>query len=408
MKKETKMAPPNLKKLLEVKIKPRQDSYTDQFSRIFMVKMMMLTAAVTGISWMKDKLTCIIPKSHDTTSGFVSKACWMNGLYVYRGLKPIQESFYYGIPSDITYDGVDEYGALCSTLNKARQPVPSCQPLEKTFFLQYQWFPLGVAALGFMYYLPYLLFRIVNADMQELKNAIKGKTVEEIKYEDIIAKFFIHKSQKSISNLRARVLLNILVKVLYVVANVAGFLVLDISVNGYFVGFGGKWNEWINREHEQKHDYTRPNEAKAGHYMLPGFGLCQVHTSAKDVKHVISNTHTFVCELSQHVLYQYILIVLWYTFIIGISISILGLLKHVFGLFSVSFVNTDAADTKELHKTLTAREKEYLKFIRRKNMPVFAKLVQELNAKKFSGTPSVGSNPSSYNPCDKEKMMMES
>ena len=50
------MAPPDIKKLLSIKIKPRKDPYTDQFSRIFMVKMMMLTATVTGLSWAKDKV----------------------------------------------------------------------------------------------------------------------------------------------------------------------------------------------------------------------------------------------------------------------------------------------------------------------------------------------------------------
>lgn len=57
-----KMAPPDLKKMLQVNIKPRQDSYTDQFSRIFMVKMMMLTSAVTAISWMKDKVNLFCVK----------------------------------------------------------------------------------------------------------------------------------------------------------------------------------------------------------------------------------------------------------------------------------------------------------------------------------------------------------
>ena len=52
------MAPPDIKKMLQVKIKPRKDPYADQFSRIFMVKIMMLTATVTGISWAKDKV-CI-------------------------------------------------------------------------------------------------------------------------------------------------------------------------------------------------------------------------------------------------------------------------------------------------------------------------------------------------------------
>lgn len=99
------MAPPNLKKMIQVKIKPRQDSYTDQFSRIFMVKMLMLTAAVTGITWMKDKVTCIIPKSHDGAVAFIQKSCWINGFYIFKDLRPQDMSYYYGIPEDISQDG---------------------------------------------------------------------------------------------------------------------------------------------------------------------------------------------------------------------------------------------------------------------------------------------------------------
>ena len=50
------MGPPDIKKMISIKIKPRKDPYSDQFSRIVMLKMMMLTAAVTGISWAKDKV----------------------------------------------------------------------------------------------------------------------------------------------------------------------------------------------------------------------------------------------------------------------------------------------------------------------------------------------------------------
>ena len=51
----------SIKAILSVKIKPRHDSYSDQFSRIFMVKVMMIGALLVGLNWYSDKITCIIP-----------------------------------------------------------------------------------------------------------------------------------------------------------------------------------------------------------------------------------------------------------------------------------------------------------------------------------------------------------
>ena len=45
--------------ILKVKIKPRQDSYSDQFSRILMLKVMFLGAFFTGMTWYNDKINCL-------------------------------------------------------------------------------------------------------------------------------------------------------------------------------------------------------------------------------------------------------------------------------------------------------------------------------------------------------------
>lgn len=116
--------------------------------------------------------------------------------------------------------------------------------MEKTFFLQYQWFPFGVAALGILYYLPYLLYCVVNADIINIKDAIKKKKADEVNYDDIIKRFFTRKNN-SYSMLTSRVLLNVIVKVFYVVANVVAILVVDMSLNGQFMSFGGQWARWL-------------------------------------------------------------------------------------------------------------------------------------------------------------------
>jgi len=73
--------------------------------------------------------------------------------------------------------------------------------------------------------------------------------------------------------------------------------------------------------------------------LLPPFGYCEVHASAKDIKESYGNKHKFVCELSQNVLYQYALVVLWFALIFGIVISIIGLIMllihYAIGVFGI-------------------------------------------------------------------------
>lgn len=397
------MGPPDLKKMLQVKIKPRKDSYSDQFSRILMVKMMMLTAAVTGISWAKDKFTCIVPKNHDVTAGFVAKACWINGVYIYRELDPKHQSFYYGIPSDISMDGMNKYGEMCNS------DTQNCEEMEKTFFLQYQWFPLGVAALGFIYYLPYILFCVVNTDIISIKDMIKKKGKEEVNYDELLTKYFSRKNN-SISNLNARILLNVVVKLLYVVANIVGMIIIDSALNGQFMSFGTQYSSWLNLSPTQRHDYTIEKDPKAGNELLPGFGLCQVTSSGQDIKNTIINKHVFVCELSQHVLYQYILIILWYMLVCGIAISIFGLIKHIFNQISAVFcVGLQGEDVERVYAHLTTREQQYMDFIRRKNMPVFGEVLHRLMEAKGMKRRSNSDSSSGYEKAreEKERMMAE-
>lgn len=369
------MGPPDIKKMLTIKIKPRKDPYTDQFSRIFMVKMMMLTATITGLSWAKDKFKCIVPKSHGVTEGFVSKACWINGLYVYKDLSPELRSYYFGIPPDISKDGMNQYGALCE-MGKDKY----CEPLEKTFYLQYQWFPLGVVGLAFVFYLPYVLYCVVNADLISLKDQVKKKKKDEVDYEEVVDKYF---NRRNNPHSLARTLLNVLVKALYVIANLLALLTINSAINGEYVSFGSRWSEWLGLSGAQRHDYTIPRGPKAGHSLLPGFGLCQVTSAGQDIKHNIVNKHTFVCEMSQHVLYQYILIILWYMLIFGIVISIGGLIMHCLGELSSAFcIGFQGADITRLYGQLTTRERQLLEFVRKKNMPVFGGLLDKLMEKR--------------------------
>jgi len=370
------MGPPDLKKMLTVKLKPRVDPYCDQYSRIIMVKVLMLTATFTAISWAKDKVTCIVPKNHDTTKDFVSKACWINGMYIYEGLPHDQTSYYYGIPSDITNDGVNNAGTLCATRGPGAERNGVCNELEKTFFLQYQWFPMGVVFLTALYYLPYLLFKFVNQDMQDLKVLTKGKKADEVDYGKLVDKFFKGRGNRSMW----RILLNIVVKILYVAANVVGLLVMDSALNGAFLGYGANWLKWTELSREKMYEYTSQEHPKPGNQLLPSFALCQVRSEAQDIKTQYSNVHTYICELSQHVLYQYVLALLWFMHIIGVVVSVVGLIKHMGNIIYKDCAPAlESPEISRVYSKLSVRERELLDYIRMKNIPMFGKLIETIS-----------------------------
>ena len=68
--------------LVEIKIKPRQDSLTDQYNRILMMKLSILFSAFIGFNYFSDRVSCIVANSDDMDGDFVGAACWIQGLFV--------------------------------------------------------------------------------------------------------------------------------------------------------------------------------------------------------------------------------------------------------------------------------------------------------------------------------------
>ena len=160
----------NIKSLLAIKIKARHDSYSDQFSRIFAAKMFVVASLVMGIDWLHDTVSCIIPKDANLEKGYVHSACWITGFYVYPELeKAMKSSCSYGIPKHIQVDGFRK-GTTTSCVTENQK---SCVPLKQYFFAQYQWMPFFVGSLSLLFYLPYIMFRIVNTDFISLKNDLE-------------------------------------------------------------------------------------------------------------------------------------------------------------------------------------------------------------------------------------------
>ena len=65
--------------LLKIKFKPRCDDCTDQFNRILMVKISMISCIVLGITWLKGTMSCIMPDQSGIDGGFVTQTCWIQG-----------------------------------------------------------------------------------------------------------------------------------------------------------------------------------------------------------------------------------------------------------------------------------------------------------------------------------------
>ena len=66
----------DIKEILTINSKPRYDNWCDQFSRIFMVKLMTVGALVLGMNWYADKFTCVVPSTLDLDVGFVSQVLY--------------------------------------------------------------------------------------------------------------------------------------------------------------------------------------------------------------------------------------------------------------------------------------------------------------------------------------------
>lgn len=111
--------------------------------------------------------------------------------------------------------------------------------------------PFLVAALALLYFLPYIVFKTVNSDLISLKDAVKGDDPDG---EKIAEHFFNNRSNPQRNN-RFRVLLNIMVKVLYIIANVINFYTLDNLLNGDYRSYGTSWAAWSRLSNTMAHDY---------------------------------------------------------------------------------------------------------------------------------------------------------
>ena len=218
--------------------------------------------------------------------------------------------------------------------------------------------------------------------------------------------------------MRLRLIANIFVKVFYIIVNVIAFTGTDRLINGDFRTYGRDWMNWTKHDNKEEFDYTSTRRGwMPSEKLLPTFGLCEVLELGKDVKHSLFNSHRFVCEISQNVLYQYVLALLWFLFVLGMVVSVLGLLmligEHVtIHTFSVTSYG-DADSTKKVYSTLTLRECQYLECIRKKDVVMFSAVVRKLKDERLhmDGNVYLSNNMSSIsknqNPYQDSQMMLQ-
>lgn len=356
-------------------MKTRHDSICDQFNRLFMTRVLLIMSVIMGFDYYSDKVSCMVLGESHLGKDFIHAACWISGFYIYEEMKTrLDKSSYYGIPYTIDNDGIEYDGSLCPTRDKNGK-IPGCNPMTKVYYLQYQWMPFYVGSLAIFYYIPYIIFRMVNTDLVSLKAAItslpNGDAIS------IIRNYFNYKVNPVLF-LRLRICWNIFVKTLYILFSLITFYLTDYLLLNNFKYYGTDYLYWSATNPLKQHTNVKHrSRAKAGNKLLPSMGFCEIEEAMQETKVVFHNYNRFICEISPNILYQYILMVLWFFFVASIIISIVGLVTYILQ-HAYHIIVYCAIEKKSIYQSLTLRELEYLDYIKRKNLALYGDVMRIL------------------------------
>lgn len=261
-----------VKDILSIKIKTRHDSYTDQFSRLFMTKMLLIASLIMSFDYFSDRVSCMVHKESHLSKDFIHSACWISGFYIYKEMTNSQyfpESGYYGIPRKPEVDGIDPLKQLCQRKDQFGVNT-RCREMTRVYYLHYQWMPFYIGALAVLYYLPYIGFRIVNVDLISLKTEIKSLTSDA----DKIVKNYFNYKINPLSKLRLRVLLNIGIKFLYIAANVFAFYFTNRLLHENYIAYGREYLKWSDKNTTLAHSpinirlYAKPGKLETKYFLI--------------------------------------------------------------------------------------------------------------------------------------------
>lgn len=109
--------------------------------------------------------------------------------------------------------------------------------------------PFLIAPLSVLFYAPYVAFKFTNVDIISLKYDVQDGMTNAT---HIVSTYFNHQVN---SRLRIRVICNIGIKILYLLANLITFLVLNSLLNHEYISYGSKWVSWTRLDNSKAFDY---------------------------------------------------------------------------------------------------------------------------------------------------------
>lgn len=374
--------------ILKVSSKRRDDGYSDQYNRIFVIKILLVSSIITGVDYFSDSVNCMVPKTTEHDKAFFNTACWIAGFYIYEEMRDrLDESSYYGIPQRVDFDGIKEgTNELCHTQDQFKE-VKDCKPMSRVYYLQYQWMPVYLIVLCCFYYSPYILFRMTNTDMASLRKDIKDAPATDT---TLIIRNYFNYSINALHVLRVRVWGNLAVKLIYIFNGICAFYITDYVLLGRFAGYGTKYLRWHAQNNTLRHVVTfKSQQAQAGGELLPSMGFCDIHEMSLEARVAFHNKNKFICELSPHILYQYVLVVIWFFMVVGIVVATLGALCYIIATIMQFFPYGTSSVKRRLMKTLTLREIEYLELIKQKDIVKYGDVMRRLRDERFRQANSI-------------------
>ena len=155
--------------------------------------------------------------------------------------------------------------------------------------------------------------------------------------------------------------------------------VLNSALDNHFLSYGTDWVRWKSSVNAtEQMDFEERSQPTPGNRMLPSFGMCDLTDSRLDATKVYANKVKVICELSTHVLYQYVFLLLWFVLIVSLIVSCIGVVLNIAGhIKNTKFSRKNSPQ--KVYKLLTVRECEYLEFIRRRDLTTYGAVVKKLN-----------------------------
>ena len=188
---------------------------------------------------------------------------------------------------------------------------------------------------------------------------------------------------------------NVVIKLLYVFVNIGGFWFTDKILNYRYRNYVSEWIKWSQLNNTMAYRFgDRGNvylSPKPGDYLLPSLGFCDVVESYHDNLDVHSNKYKTICEISPHILYQYVLLVMWFVLVSGIMVSMVGFLYELFNLLVLNVKLLVKGERRKQSaceyvggdcEHLTFRELQYMKYIRKKNDIMYSEICNLLRRDK--------------------------